>query len=307
MTHNKMPSSDMDMDLILTLDALLRDQNITHAAARLGISQPAMSTRLARLRVLFNEPLFIPSPHGRGVLPTPRAEALRPQVATVLQGISAMLEPTTFNAQNSNRTFVIALHENPALMLGAELQNQISSAAPGIRLRFALPETPLLPAQMENGDVDIYVGVNAGAHDAWVRRKLFDDEYATAQRKGHPRGTGPMDLESYCSLSHLVVSSEGDPFAGFVDQHLAGLGHQRNVVMSMQSYAMAPAIVAGTDLLCTLPRRMLLRFTQTLDIFPPPLDLPPIVIGMYWHPKNSQDPANRWLREQLLQAAGRQE
>lgn len=108
----------MDMDLILTLDALLRDQNITHAAARLGISQPAMSARLARLRVLFGEPLFVPSPHGRGVLPTPRAEALRPQVATVLQGISAMLEPTTFNAQNSNRTLVIALHENPALMLG---------------------------------------------------------------------------------------------------------------------------------------------------------------------------------------------
>ncbi|VAF65663.1 HTH-type transcriptional activator nahR [Enterobacter hormaechei] len=178
-----MSPSDMDMDLILTLDALLRDQNITHAAARLGISQPAMSARLARLRVLFGEPLFVPSPHGRGVLPTPRAEALRPQVATVLQGISAMLEPTTFNAQNSNRTFVIALHENPALMLGAELQNQISSAAPGIRLRFALPETQLLPAQMENGDVDIYVGVNAVAHDAWVRRKLFDDEYATAQQK----------------------------------------------------------------------------------------------------------------------------
>ncbi len=175
-----------------------------------------------------------------------------------------------------------------------------------IRLRFALPETQLLPAQMENGDVDIYVGVNAVAHDAWVRRKLFDDEYATAQRKGHPRGTSPMDLDSYCSLSHLVVSSEGDPFAGFVDQHLAGLGHQRNVVMSTQSYAMAPAIVAGTDLLCTLPRRMLLRFTQTLDIFPPPLDLPPIVIGMYWHPKTASDPANRWLREQLLQAAGRQ-
>lgn len=108
----------MDMDLILTLDALLRDQNITHAAARLGISQPAMSARLARLRVLFGEPLFVPSPHGRGVLPTPRAEALRPQVATVLQGISAMLEPSTFNAQDSNRTFVIALHENPALMLG---------------------------------------------------------------------------------------------------------------------------------------------------------------------------------------------
>ncbi|HBR1414080.1 TPA: LysR family transcriptional regulator [Klebsiella pneumoniae] len=301
-----MTSSDMDMDLILALDALLRDQNITHAAARLGISQPAMSARLARLRALFGEPLFVPSPHGRGVLPTPRAEALRPQIAAVLQGISAMLVPTTFDAQNSTRTFVIALHENPALMLGAELQNYIGAAAPGIRLRFAIPELQLLPVQMENGDVDIYVGVNAGAHDAWVRRKLFDDEYATAQRKDHPRGTGTMVMESYCALSHLVVSSDGDPFEGFVDQHLAGMGHQRKVVMSTQSYAMAPAIVAGTDLICTLPKRMLQRFTQTLDIFPPPLALQPIVIGMYWHPKNSQDPAHSWLREQLLHAAGRQ-
>lgn len=300
------PFSDMDIDLILTLDALLKDQNITHAAARLGISQPALSARLTRLRALFGEPLFVPSPHGRGVLPTPRAEALRPRIATVLQSISAMFEPETFDAQHSHRTFVIALHENPALMLGAELLNQIRTEAPGIRLRFALPDVAKLTAQMESGDVDIYIGVNAGAHDAWVRRTLFDDEYATAQRKGHPRGTGPLDLQTYCALSHLVVSSEGDPFAGFVDQHLAGLGHQRSVVMSTQSYAMAPPIVAGTDLLCTLPRRMLQRFVQTLDIFPPPLPLQPIAIGMFWHPKNSQDPANSWLRQQLLQAAGRQ-
>ncbi len=133
------------------------------------------------------------------MLPTPRAEGLRPQVATVLQGISAMLEPTTFNAQNSNRTFVIALHENPALMLQGRIRLAVRRRYPPA---FCAPETQLLPAQMENGDVDIYVGVNAVAHDAWVRRKLFDDEYATAQRKGHPRGTSPMDLDSYCSLSH---------------------------------------------------------------------------------------------------------
>ncbi|MGX5107478.1 LysR family transcriptional regulator [Enterobacter cloacae] len=301
------PSSDMDIDLLLALDALLQDRNITHAATRLGISQPALSARLARLRVLFGEPLFIPSPHGRGVLPTPRAEALKPQVESVLRGIRAMFAPTTFNAQTSSRTFVIALHENPALMLGSELLNQISADAPGIRLRFALPEMGKLPQQLEHGDVDIYIGVSAGAHDGWVRRKLLDDAFATAQRKDHPRGTGPLDLESYCALSHLVVSSEGDPFTGFVDQTLAGLGHQRNVVMSTQSYAMAPALVASTDLVCTLPGRMLRQFAATLDMFPPPLPLQPITLYMYWHPKNSQDPASVWLREQLLQAAGRQE
>jgi DNA-binding transcriptional LysR family regulator len=163
-----------------------------------------------------------------------------------------------------------------------------------------------LPQQLENGDVDIYIGVSAGAHDGWVRRKLLDDTFATAQRKGHPRGTGELDLESYCALSHLVVSSAGDPFTGFVDQTLAGLGYQRHVAMSTQSYAVAPALVAGTDLACTLPERMLKQFAGTLDLFAPPLPLQPIIIYMYWHPKNSQDPANAWLREQLLQAAGRQ-
>ncbi|HCM9224409.1 LysR family transcriptional regulator [Enterobacter bugandensis] len=298
--------SDMDIDLLLALDALLKERNITHAATRLGISQPALSARLARLRTLFGEPLFIPSPHGRGVLPTPRAEALRPQVEIVLRGIRAMFAPTTFEAQTSSRTFVIALHENPALMLGTALLNQVSTDAPGIRLRFALPEMVDLPQQLENGDVDIYIGVSAGAHDGWVRRKLLEDAFATAQRKAHPRGTGPLDLESYCALSHLVVSSAGDPFTGFVDQTLAGLGYQRHVAMSTQSYAMAPALVASTDLVCTLPERMLKQFASTLDIFPPPLPLQPITINMYWHPKNSQDPANAWLRGQLLRAAGRQ-
>ena len=265
-----------------------------------------MSARLARLRTLFGEPLFIPSPHGRGVLPTPRAEALRPQVTGVLRGISAMFAPTAFDAQTSSRTFVIALHENPALMLGTALLNQVGTDAPGIRLRFALPEIAELPQQLENGDVDLYIGVSAGAHDGWVRRKLLDDAFATAQRKGHPRGTGALDLEIYCALSHLVVSSAGDPFTGFVDQTLAGLGYQRHVAMSTQSYAMAPALVAGTDLVCALPERMLKQFASTLDLFVPPLPLQPITINMYWHPKNSQDPANAWLREQLLRAAGRQ-
>ncbi|WP_263317133.1 LysR substrate-binding domain-containing protein, partial [Enterobacter hormaechei] len=141
--------------------------------------------------------------------------------------------------------------------------------------------------QLENGDVDIYIGVIAGAHDGWVRRKLLEDAFATAQRKAHPRGTGSLDLESYCALSHLVVSSAGDPFTGFIDQTLAGLGYQRHVAMSTQSYAMAPALVAGTDLVCTLPERMLKQFASTLDIFPPPLPLQPITINMYWHPKNS--------------------
>lgn len=296
--------SEIDIDLLLTLDALLTDQNITHAAVRLGISQPAMSARLVRLRHLFGEPLFIPSPQGRGVLPTPGAEMLRPRVTHALHSLAALLEPVRFDAAQSHRTFVIALHENPALTLGSDLFNQIRKAAPAVRLRFALPEMKRLPTQLEEGEVDLYIGINAGAHDSWIRRKLFDDTFATAQRKGHPRGQQPLDLNTFCNLPHLVVSSVGDPFTGFIDQTLADMGLQRQVVMSTQSYAMAPPVIAGTDLLCTLPRRMLQRFSETLDLFSPPMPVSPIAISMYWHPKNNHDPASKWLRSQLLVAAG---
>ncbi|WP_034912375.1 LysR family transcriptional regulator [Erwinia sp. 9145] len=295
---------DIDTDLLLALDALLAEQNITHAASRLGISQPAMSARLTRLRSLFGERLFVPSPHGRGVLPTPRAEALRPLVSQVLQAMTAMLAPETFDPTSSNRTFVIALHENPALMLGADLLNQMTRAAPHARLRFALPEKDRLAGELENGDIDIYIGLSASAHESWIGRRLFEDTFATAQRKQHPRGREAFDVDAFCALPHLIVSSEGDAFTGFVDRALAGSGRRRSVVMSTQSYAMAPPIVAETDLLCTLPRRMLQRFGETLDFFEPPLPLPTISVSVYWHPRNNDDPASQWLRSQIFLAAG---
>lgn len=299
MTH----IADLNIDLLLTIDALLIEKNITHAATRLGISQPAMSARLTRLRHIFGEQLFIPSPHGRGVLPTPRAESLKQQVADVLRGISTLLEPISFDAANSCRTFVIALHENPALVLGPELLNQVRNIAPGIRLRFAVPEMARLPELLENGEIDVCIGICAGAHDAWIRRKLFEDDFVTAQRKGHPRGLGPMDLETFCSAPHLVVSSSGDPFTGFIDQHLAEMGLQRSVVMSTQNYAMAPPVVANTELLCTLPRRMLQRFSDTLDLLTPPLPIPPISIYMFWHPRYNNTASSQWIRAQILSVA----
>ncbi|WP_416637561.1 LysR family transcriptional regulator [Pseudomonas sp. OHS18] len=294
----------IDMDLLLTLDALLDEQNITHAAARLGISQPAMSARLARLRRVFGERLFIAAPTGRGVLPTPRALALRPTLQQVLSGMSALLEPAVFDPATSQRTFVVALHENPALMLGAKLFNRIREQAPLARLRFALPDPDTLFRQMEHGEIDVFIGVGEAVNEGWVGRQLFTDQFITAQRKGHPRGQHELDLAAFCSAPHLLVSSAGDPFAGIVDRVLAELGSSRQVVMSTQSYAMAPPLVAGTDLLCTLPRRLLQQFSTTLDLFEPPIELPSLALNAYWHPRNHEDAASIWLREQILGAAG---
>ncbi|WAJ39165.1 LysR family transcriptional regulator [Pseudomonas sp. GOM7] len=299
----KLPSG-IDMDLLLTLDALLDEQNITHAALRLGISQPAMSARLARLRRVFGERLFIAAPTGRGVLPTPRALALRPTLRQVLSGMSALLEPVVFDPATSQRAFVVALHENPALMLGAELFNRIREQAPMARLRFVLPDPNTLFLQMEEGEIDLFIGIGEAINQGWVGRQLFSDHFVTAQRKGHPRGQRELDLAAFCSLPHLLVSSAGDPFSGIVDRALTKLGSSRQVVMSTQSYAMAPPLVAGTDLLCTLPRRLLQQFATSLDLFEPPIVLPSLSLNAYWHPRNHEDAASIWLREQILSVAG---
>ncbi|HIE1389157.1 TPA: LysR family transcriptional regulator [Pseudomonas aeruginosa] len=295
----------LDVDLLLTLQALLADRNITHAAQRLGLSQPAMSARLARLRKVFGESLFVAAPNGRGVLPTPRALALQPALRNVLDGISTLLAPATFDPRSSQRIFVVALHENPALMLGADLVNRLQALAPQVRVRFAFPDMDALPGQMEQGEVDVFVGLSSMGEQGWVGRRLFADDFLTAQRKEHPRGTHKMSLPAFCAAGHLMVSSSGDPFSGFVDAALAQLGRRRQVVMSTESYALAPALVANTDLLCTLPRRLLQRFGASLDLFAPPLKLSEVAISAYWHPRTRDDDASIWFREQLFQAAGR--
>lgn len=293
----------VDIDLLLALDALLAESNVTRAAKRLNLQQPALSARLNRLRAIFSDRLFVPAPNGRGVLPTPRALALQPLLSTVLANLEAMMQPGgTFDAPSSDRVFTIALHENPAVMLAPDLVPRIQATAPGVRLVLTMPDKARMPELLENGKVDVYIGVGASAHEAWVGRTLFEDEFVTAQRKGHPRGCSPFDLDEFCAHDHLLVSSEGNPFHGIVDDALSGLDRRRRVAFSIQNYAVAPTIIAASDLLCTLPRRFLERYAGLLDLFVPPLTLKPAEIVALWHPRQHDDAGHTWLRDQVLQA-----
>ena len=291
----------LDIDLLLALDALLEESNVTRAAKRLSIQQSALSARLTRLRAVFDDRLFIPSPSGRGVLPTPRALALQPILAKVLVSLKELVEPSgRFEPAASDRTFTIAFFENPAATLAPDLIARLRLAAPLVRLRLVMPNGPQMMELLESGKVDIFIGLRSKAHDSWLSRRLFVTDFVTAQRKHHVRGQGPLDLDQFCTHDHLLVSTEGSGFAGYVDDALSLLGRHRRVAISIQSYALAPIILAASDFLCTLPRRFLQRFTSTLDLFETPLELETVEFVAHWHPRSQNDAGHAWLREQLF-------
>lgn len=295
---------EIDGSLLLTLQALLRETNVTRAAETLSLAQPTLSGRLARLRELFGDPLLVPSTTGRGMTPTELALQLAPEVDELVAGLRHLLVPrAAFDPQQSDRTFTIALPENPAVMVMPDLISVLQEAAPGIRIASVFPNLATIAEDIEQGRVDLLVTTEASVPLDWKVRTLYEGEFATAQRKGHPRGIQPLDLDSYCASDHILISADGGGFSGIVDQTLSELGRRRNVRVSVQSYALAPLVLRQSDCLCTLPRRLLARFGGDLDIFEPPFDIPRFKVFMYWHPRNQDDTGHAWLREQIVKAA----
>ena len=298
---------DFDTGLLLTLDALLIDQNVTHAAARLNITQSALSARLTRLRQLLNDPLFIPAASGRGMIPTPHAIALRPELTKLIDRIDDFIKTAhVFDAQSSKRVFKIAATDNPAAIIAPDLIPMIKAKAPLVKIAFTLPDKARITTHLEQGDIDLFVGAAEDGSNELIASTLFEDEFVTAQRIGHPRGDKPFTLEEYCSLDHLLISTSGGQFQGMIDAALAEVGRERSVSVSIQSYALAPLVLSNSDCICTLPSRFLERFKSVLEIHPPPLALSRFSMNLFWHPRMRTDPAHVWLRKQVMKVTGRQ-
>jgi DNA-binding transcriptional LysR family regulator len=296
--------SDIDVGLLLTLDALLKEQNVTHAAARLTITQSALSARLTRLRQLLNDPLFIPAASGRGMIPTPHATALQPELSRLLERLNDFINTAhRFDPATSRRVFRIAATDNPAAIIAPDLIPLIRSQAPRAQVAFTLPDKARIGDHLEQGEVDLFVGTADDAAGGLVGQTLFEDEFVTAQRRGHPHGQRDMTLDEFCQLDHLLISTAGGHFSGMIDNALAEIGRERRVSVSIQSYALAPLVLTSSDCICTLPRRFLQRFDQILDLFKPPLSLSTFGMQMVWHPKMRTDPAHKWLRKLVMQVA----
>lgn len=295
--------SEIDIGLLTAFEALIQERNVSRAAIRLNITQSALSGRLARLRTLFGDQLFLPVA-GRGVSPTPRAEELSRALPQLLNDLRDFIGPSSsFIPAESDRKFVLAAYDSPAIMLGPDIIIALKSLAPNIQITFVLPHLETIPQALERGDIDLVIGLPQVMSDGLIGRALFADQFLTAQRHNHPRGTQPITLDEFCAAEHIIVSTVGGGFTGTVDCALAKLNRARRVSLSVQSYALAPIVLASSNHLCTLPARFLKRFESMLDLFSPPIDVGSIELYALWHPRMRDDPAHSWLRNQVFEIA----
>ena len=287
----------LDLNLLLTLDALLAEHNVTRAAARLHLSQPSVSVHLAKLREALDDPLLLPGP--RGMRPTARAEALRAPLRQALEALQrAVAADAPFDpAQASNRWRVAATDYGESTILLPALA-ALRSAAPGTRLA-VLEMAPLQIAhQAEQGEIDLALHTRDGAPPNLRQRTLFAEHYVLAGRAGHPRLQRRPTLAQFCKLEHVIVSPDGGGFSGVTDAALHARGLQRRVVLSVPHFLFVIDALLHTDLVAMLPSR-LVRAHPGLTLCAPPVAVEGYEMAMLWHERVHRDPAHRWLRERI--------
>ena len=293
----------VDLNLLVALDALLTERSVTRAAHRLGLSQPAASHALARLRDLLGDPVLVRS--GARLVATPRAEALASPVRAILDDVRRTLAPEGFEPASSRRAFTLGCADYGELVIVPQLLRRLSREAPGIDLVVRpAPDDP--SAALASGSVDVAVGVSLVRAPAGSvrRRRLFDDGFACLVRGDHPEVGNSLTLARFLALGHAFIAPRGTR-GGVVDDALARRGLTRRVVAMVPSFAATPAIVAGTDLVVTLPARLgaLLAEPFGLRALSPPLPLPRFTVSALWHERTHRDPAAEWFRGVLAEVA----
>ena len=300
--------SGIDLNLLTAFEALARERNVSRAAADIGITQPAMSNALARLRVLFNDPVLVRA--GRAMVLTARAQELEDPLRQALNVIrGAISERGTASISTLARTFTIGTTEYAEHLLLPNIVNRVEQAAPHIRLvvkrlptLFEVPEM-----ELRDGLLDLAIGFFEGGISpgpGLSSELLFRDRHAVVCRQGHPQARRRLTLKRFQSLGHVAVFYRTDHWS-ILDQMLRKRGIERRIVVKVPHMLSALAIVLATDLVCTLPRRIVLAFESTmrLQCLPLPLPVPAAKCSMAWHARHDQDEALGWLRTQIKNAA----
>lgn len=297
--------SNFNLNLLLALDGLLSQRSVTAAAKRVRVTPSAMSHSLAELRDLLGDPLLVRS--GRGMVLTPRAEALVGPLHTLLVDAERLLGGgATFDPATTARRFVIAAPDFLATLLMPALLDAVAREAPATSLEIVPSSRRGNAWLLETGDVDLALGAIVDEAPGIRRMDVLTDGFACAARKGHPRIDGALDLDAYVETPHLLITLGDDSGPTWIDQGLEKLGRKRHVAARVRYFMAAPLIVARSDLLLTGPSLLIRYFAELvpLQVLRPPLELPTFPEEAYWHQRFDEDPAHVWLRN-LVKKTGR--
>ncbi|GKS76156.1 LysR family transcriptional regulator [Acidovorax sp. SUPP950] len=304
----------LDLNLLRVFDEVMTERNLTRAAHKLSLTQPAVSNALRRLREVLGDDLVVRS--GQGVQPTPRALTLWPPVRQALAQLQQSLAPGDFDPATASSTFVLAMADATGATLIPPLVEIIEREAPGVSVR-VVPLTTRDPRSMlDDESADMAVGyfpavmadLTARAQTdsvvAFESVRLYDGEYVCVMRHGHPLAQVPMTLDLYCSARHLLVSFSGKPY-GFIDEALTALGRERRIVLTVNQFFTAGRVVTTTDLLTVLPRHFVgvASIAGELVWRPLPMPLPTVHVDALWHRRRLHDAAHRWLRGAMARSA----
>jgi len=303
----------MDLNLLIYLDALLKERNVTKAAHHLGLSQPAMSNGLRRLRKAFEDPLLIRT--SAGMTPTERALELQPMIRQVLAAIDKTIQPKAeFNALDSNRTFRIMTSDYAEPILIPPLVEQLRKQAPGISFDIMTPsDVDFL--DVEQGKVDLVINQFDEIPQSFHQKVLWRDDFVCLISSNNPIRHN-FSLENYLQANHIWVSKTGMGIGvgmnpsdtqrrGCVDNALNSLGKARNIRVYTRHYQSAVQLAAKQDLIVTLPRKAtyISMMHQSIALIDPPFPIPHMTLTMSWSPLLQHNTAHRWIRTLINEIA----
>jgi len=288
-------TTKLDLNLLLALEVLLAERNVTRAAKRLNISQPALSSQITRLRALFGDPLFLPT--SRGVLPTARALEMQAPLREALDQLRMVIgQGQAFEPASAAMTFAVSGTDYLQIAVLLPFLLQLRSEAPAIRLMVRLGDSRTAAAELERGDVAFLQPENVAA--GLRSMEVFQERYVGIVRKGS-LPTGSMDIDEFTRAGHVIVSPRAEGFAGPTDDALATIGRQRRVLLAVSSFVFLIEAVAQSDLLALAPERLVDRYRHSVDSFQPPVPVSGFRMAMVWHDRTHLHAGSAWLRSRL--------
>ncbi|MGB8275293.1 MAG: LysR family transcriptional regulator [Alphaproteobacteria bacterium] len=290
----------VDLNLLLVFEALMRERNVTRAGQRIGMTQPAVSNALNRLRHVLKDDLFLRGP--KGMRPTPRALELAGPVHQALESIEKVLAPAEFDPATATSTVRLAMNDYSASLILPPLAHLLDERAPNMNIRVFDSDDVDTFRLLDYNEIDLAIGYFTEHPDRFAGVPLFVETYVCVMRRGHPLARSQITLEEFVEAKHLQITLTGEA-TGLVDPLLKKRGLTRRIAMTANQFLVAPLIIQNSDMIMTLARRTALRYADAnnLHFVPVPLEPDPIQLTLLWHKELSRHPAHEWLRAQLIE------